>query len=149
MKKHSWSHLSSQQIGRYAEYYTKMEFTLLGLDVYTAEVDDRGIDFVVRTPAGRHFDIQVKSVRERGYVFSRKKHFQLRPNLLMAFVPFREREEPSLFLISSESWCRPNALFRDRDYEGLKSAPEWGLNVSKKNLPLLEPYRFSEVVITL
>jgi len=30
----------------------------------------------------------------------------------------------------------------ERNYEGKKSAPECGLNISMKNLPLLEPYRF-------
>jgi len=35
-------------VGRYAEYYVKMEFTLHGFDVYSAaEVDDKGIDFVI------------------------------------------------------------------------------------------------------
>ena len=26
-------------------------------------------------------------------------------------------------------------------YEGLKSKPEWGLNISKKNMPIIEPHR--------
>jgi len=40
-----WSKLSTLQLGRYAEYFVKMEFTLHGFDVYSAEVDDKGIDF--------------------------------------------------------------------------------------------------------
>src|SRR3990170_2253645 len=48
MKKHAWSELNSLQIGKYAEYFVKMEFTQYGFDVYSSEVDDRGIDFVVR-----------------------------------------------------------------------------------------------------
>src|SRR5262245_19891966 len=43
-----WSHLSDQRLGKYAEYYTKMEFTLHGFDVYGAEVDDKSIDFLIR-----------------------------------------------------------------------------------------------------
>ena len=145
-RRYDWSRLNRQQIGRYAEYFTKLEFTLHGSQVYTAEVDDRGIDFVVRTEDGKHYDIQVKSLRERGYVFARKEHFQLRDNLCMAFVLFREGVEPDLYLIPSTAWKRIDPLFRDREYEGLKSAPEWGLNVSKKNFPLLEEYRFATVV---
>lgn len=31
---------------------------------------------------------------------------------------------------------------RDYDQEGQKSKAEWGINLSKKNLPRLEAYRF-------
>jgi len=39
MKKFDWGQLKSLQLGRYAEYFAKMEFTLLGFDVYEPEVD--------------------------------------------------------------------------------------------------------------
>ena len=44
----NWSELSHLQLGRYAEYYAKMEFASFGYDVYTSEVDDHGVDFVAR-----------------------------------------------------------------------------------------------------
>ena len=44
----SWSNLNHMQLGKYAEYYAKMEFTSYGYDVYTSEVDDHGVDFVAR-----------------------------------------------------------------------------------------------------
>jgi hypothetical protein len=44
--------LTSLQVGRYAEYFVKMQFVLLGCDVYAAEVDERGIDFVLRRGPG-------------------------------------------------------------------------------------------------
>ena len=69
MEKYDWSRLTHLQVGRFAEYYVKMEFTLYGFDVYQAEVDDKGIDFVVRKGHDRCFDIQVKSVRGFNYVF--------------------------------------------------------------------------------
>jgi hypothetical protein len=34
-----WSKLSALQLGRYAEYFAKMEFASYGLEVYTTEVD--------------------------------------------------------------------------------------------------------------
>ena len=40
--------LTGSKIGKYAEYFVKMEFTQFGFDVYSSEVDDGGIDFVVR-----------------------------------------------------------------------------------------------------
>jgi hypothetical protein len=48
--------------------------------------------------------------------------------------------------VGSKTWKRPNALFVNRNYEGLKSEPEWGLNLSRRNLPLLEPYEFEQVI---
>ena len=46
VNKYQWSRLSPLQVGRYAEYFVKMEFTLHGFAVYSAEVDDKGIDVV-------------------------------------------------------------------------------------------------------
>ena len=65
---YNWKKLNSLQLGKYAEYYVKMEFTLYGFDVYTAEVDDKGIDFVIRRNE-KYYDLQVKSVRENNYIF--------------------------------------------------------------------------------
>ena len=47
-----WSELSAMQLGRYAEYYAKMEFTSYGFDVYTSEVDDHGVDFIAKSKDG-------------------------------------------------------------------------------------------------
>ena len=43
-----WTKLNNLQLGKYAEYFAKMEFAKYGLDVYTSEVDDHGVDFVVK-----------------------------------------------------------------------------------------------------
>lgn len=72
-----WSKLKSMQLGQYAEYYAKMEFTTYRYEVYTSEIDDHGVDFVVKAP----------------------------------------------------------------DKPGQKSKPEWGINYSKKNKYLIEPYK--------
>ena len=55
MPKKNWSELSKQQIGRYAEYYAKMEFASYGFEVYTSEVDDHGVDFVAKLPNSNRF----------------------------------------------------------------------------------------------
>ena len=61
-----WSKLNSLQLGRYAEYFAKMEFASYGLEVYTCEVDDHGVDFIVKDKKGRFCEIQVKSLRNKG-----------------------------------------------------------------------------------
>jgi len=149
MNRYNWSRLNHLQIGKYAEYFVKMEFALWGFDVYSSEVDDRGIDLVVRKDDITYYDVQVKSIRGYNYVFFPKDKFQPRHSLLAAVVILVEGEPPVLYLIPSEAWGEPNVLLADRRYEGKKSKPEWGLNISRKNMPLLEQYKFDRVVKNL
>ena len=146
MERYDWSRLSSLQLGRYTEYFVKMEFTLYGFDVYTSEVDDRGIDFVIRKGYHRYYDIQVKSVYKSKYIFFPKHKFELRDNLFAAVVIFADCEAPRLFLIRATVWEQVNALIVSRDYEMKKSKPEWGLNLSRRNYDLLAEYSFEKVV---
>jgi hypothetical protein len=147
--RYSWKALNRQQVGAFAEYFVKMELTMLGFQVYSTEVDDRGIDFVVRYEKGPFLSIQVKSIREKGYVFMQKDKFDLSPDLYLALVILDEGLEPRLYLIPSEDWREPNALLVDRDYIGKKSKPEWGLNLSMKNQGMLEKYSLSKMASKL
>jgi len=146
---HDWSRLNHLQLGRYAEYFTKMQFVLLGLDVYTAEVDDRGIDFVVRQEPDRYWDVQVKSVRKLNYVFMRKDVFPLRSNLLLALTLFEDGRAPDQYIIPASRWTAPDGLFVDREYEGGVSKPEYGLNLSRKRLPDLDPFRLANAAVNI
>src|SRR5438132_13979639 len=110
MGRYSWSRLNKLQVGRFAEYFVKMEFALYGFEVYTAEVDDRGIDFVARYGSGGFYEVQVKSVRGGGYVFMQKSKFPLKPDRLLALVLLEEDQPPDLYLIPATSWQTPNAL---------------------------------------
>lgn len=147
-----WIELNNLQLGRYGEYFAKMEFASYGLDVYTSEVDDHGIDFVVKNKSGKFFEIQVKAIRleKTGYVFMRKDRFDIsQDNLLLMLLLFKEGKMPKSYLIPSKEWVIKNDLFRDREYEGLKSKPEYGLNISKKNMTLLEQYSFENIILNV
>ena len=151
MGKYEWSQLTTLQVGKYAEYFVKMEFTLHGFDVYTSEVDDKGVDFVVCDDSREHYyDVQVKSVRNLNYIFFRKEYFVLRENLLAAVVMLADSKPPELYLIPSNVWLQPNSLFVSRDYgPPKKSKPEWGLNLSQRNYPLLAAFSFDKTVDSL
>ena len=69
----NWTQLKSLQLGKYAEYFAKMEFASYGCDVYTSEVDDHGINFIVKDKRGRFCEIQVKAKSGTGYVYVEKK----------------------------------------------------------------------------
>jgi hypothetical protein len=143
-----WSKLTHLQLGKYGEYYAKMEFAKAGFDIYSAEVDDKGIDFVVRNERGKYFEIQVKSIRKKSAVFMRKKVFQPRTNMYLALLIFEEAL-PSFALIPSIDWENTNrpVFLVDRNYDGKKSAPEFGINISVPSLIEIERrYSFAGAV---
>ena len=140
-----WSTLNHLQLGRYAEYYAKMEFASYGFEVYTSEVDDHGVDFVAKLPCENNFlEVQVKAVRNYGYVYITKaKMPKLSDNRFVCYLNFTDGKLPDVFVIPASVWEKPNSIFVDRPYDkpGQKSAPEWGIQISKKNYHLLAPYR--------
>ena len=155
MPSKKWSELTGLGIGRYAEYYAKMEFTSYGFEVFTSEIDDHGVDFVAHHPKDKtYFEIQVKSVRDFNYVFIRKDKMSspsggtLPSNRIVCLLRFEENELPEVYLIPAKAWENPDALLKDKDYEGQKSTPEWGLNISRKNLKLLKKYEIEHQMKT-
>jgi hypothetical protein len=159
MERYNWDDLTSLPVGKYAEYFVKMEFTMLGFDVYTSEVDDKGIDFVIRKnikgtnqETNRYYDVQAKSIRntKTKYVFMPKDKFDVNDgNLMLALVVFTNGKPPELFLIPSKDWKNSNCLLVGYDYEGKKSAPEWGVSITNKSMPILMNYLFDEVIYQL
>jgi len=142
----TWADLNHLQTGRYGEYFAKMALVRAGFDVFSPEVDDRGIDFVLRVDrdAPRYYDVQVKTVRSKNaYVFMRKDKFRLTPNLLLALIILEAGSEPEMYLIPAGAWRDAKPPFADRPYDGKKSAPEYGLTVSPSTMVALEPFRFS------
>ncbi len=137
--------LNPMQPGKYAEYYAKMEFASYGFEVYSSEVDDHGVDFVVKVPGTYSFyEVQVKSIRNYGYVFIPKSKMPvLTTNRLVCYIHFIENQMPYIFVIPAAAWAEPNAVFVDRNFDkpGQKSKPEWGINISKKNYAMLDVYK--------
>ena len=141
----NWSKLNHLQLGRYAEYYAKMEFASYGFEVYTSEVDDHGVDFVAKLPGeNRYYEVQVKSVRDYGYIYMAKSKMpELSEDRLVCYLHFVDGQLPDVFVIPAIAWKNPNEVLVDRKYDkpGQKSEPEWGINISKKNYNLLDEYK--------
>lgn len=141
----NWSKLNHLQMGRYAEYYAKMEFASYGFEVYTSEVDDHGVDFIAKLPGeNKFFEVQVKSVRDYGYIYMAKSKMpELSEDRLVCYLHFIDGQLPDVFVIPATAWKNPNAVLVDRKYDkpGQKSEPEWGINISKKNYILLDEYK--------
>jgi hypothetical protein len=148
----TWSALSAQQLGRYGERIAHLEFSAHGFDVYVPDVDDRSVDFVVRSATRRFIEVQVKSLRNRGYVFMRKRLFQPHEDLHVVLLVFADGRQPDIYLIPSKTRLASPlpAGFSSRGYgPGLKSEPEWGLQITAKSRVLLEEFRFDHAVARL
>ena len=82
---------------------------------------------------------------QRQLHFYAEKKFELREHLYLALGLLSDGQLPELYLIPSTDFRKKNSLFANHDFEGLKSRPEWGLNISKKNMSLLKPYLFENI----
>lgn len=151
-ERHQWTRLNHLQLGRYAEHIATMRFIEAGLEVYTTEVDDRGIDHLVRYAPGRCLEIQVKAVRNRNVTFVLKKHLgstpeeveqRLRSGYCMAFFLFEDGYEPDFFLIPGYAWLSPNALLQDNAAGDRTYGPNFQLNPTTRARAILDRYRFS------
>lgn len=147
------NHLQKLPFGKYGEYFAKMEFIKHGFDVYSTEVDDKGIDFVVRKKLGekelsKFFEIQVKSINKdkNKYPFMLKKVFRPRKNLYLALLVFVNNTEPIFALIPSLDWkLHKHDFLTDRDYPRGKSEPEFGVNISNASLKIIQSeYAFED-----
>jgi hypothetical protein len=143
-----WNKLNRLQLGKYAEYYAKMEFASYGLDVYTSEVDDHGIDFIVKDKRGIFNEIQVKSLRDKGYTFMQQEKFNLNnKELYLVLMIFEEDRIPNIYLISTKAWNNKNNMFIIRNFDkGQKSKPEYGVNITNSNKEELEKYKFEYII---
>lgn len=147
------------QVGRIGEYWIKLVLTIYGLDTYYSDVDNKAIDFVVRLDNSKHIDIQVKTIRLKSssYVFITKgdkdhkswSNYDInRNNLYLALLILTDDIYPEAYLIPATMWLSSECIFSNKNYSerNLKSKDEWGLNISRKNLALLEPYKIGEQV---
>ncbi len=99
-----------------------MEFTKAGFDVYTSEVDNKGIDFIIRKNETEYFDIQNKSIRfpRTNYIFMQKNKFIPKINLLLSLTIFEEKKELMILIIPSLDWInKKHSALVDRNYENL------------------------------
>lgn len=147
-----WSReeLTTQKLGTFGEYYAKMELASYGMSIYTSEVDDHGIDFVAETQKS-FLKFQVKSIRTSTtkYVFILEKNFDISDeSLFLYLILLTDNEHPKSYIIPASAWKgrSDSKLFV---YRGNYDKPEYGLNLSKKNIAELKPYSLENMVKNL
>lgn len=143
-----WSraNLTPQKVGAFCEYYAKMALISYGVNVYTSEIDDHGIDFVAECRKG-FLKFQVKGVRGLSQVFMEKEKFDVEDDtMFLILLLLVDGEEPDMYVIPASAWRRESSVFVSHDYLEKKSRPDYTVNVSKKNLPELEKYRVENML---
>ena len=111
-------------------------------------MDDHGVDFIVKDKNGVFNEIQVKSLRNKGYTYMKQEKFNLdNKRLYLVLIIFEEDKLPNIYLISTEAWNNKNNMFIIRNFDkGQKSEPEYGINITNSNKELLEKYRFEYMI---
>lgn len=89
--------------------------------------------------------VVVRSSRNRNYQFVLKETVMSYPTWAMALAHYLDgQDEPDRFFIPHWAWQDEDiASLTDHDYAGLKSKPEWGINLSKKKYHILNPFRWT------
>lgn len=129
-------------LGAAGELLVASRIALFGYQVYRPLADDRGVDLVVDVGDGQHAMVQVKSAHPGSYIFMKKSTFALKPWVTVGVVVFDADHDvwPQVFLIPATEWSTPVSPLVSRDYEGKKSAPEYGLNLRANWRRELEPW---------
>lgn len=132
---------------RQARDFVADELTRLGLEV--SVVDPNQATLRVRS-ARREIEVQVRSLRRRSDPAYWPKHrFQARADLYAALLVAQPGAPVRTYLIPSNTWLGAGPPFVNRGYEDGVSDPEWGINVSARALPALEPFELARVAAAL
>lgn len=142
-------------VGEFGAQLVRLNFTVNEIDTFIPLIDDKAIDFIARINERSYYDIQVKTIRltKERYFYETKVKWghTIRPNLLIAFVILQANKAPTILLIKGSNWTDEssnNKIFANRDYEGKKSLPEWGLTINVKNLEYLAGKYDIDMVLT-
>ncbi len=146
MGRYNWHNLNKTELNVCVKSYIKQEFIRMSFNVHVCNLSRRATGLIVRKTNGRDYTVQIRSIRRLHYTYFLKDDFKLMDDLLAAIALCYEGKEPQLYLIPSTAWRKPNALLVDRDYIDKESKPEWGLNLSEKNLQLLDQFTFAKMI---
>lgn len=145
MKKNLYN-MSNIELSKYAKEFFKARLESLGFNL--VDINLGNVDACVKTK-DKYYKFKVKSIRKpsTGYIKIKKKDVDIDDeSLFISTILFYDTGISDIFLIPAADLENDNDLFRNRDYHNLKSTPEWGLNVTEKNMDILNQYKISKVL---
>jgi hypothetical protein len=163
-----WFSMTAADFGREAAREVSRAFAVAGFERYEPVTDQHGIDLVVRRQnVGAAFRaIQVKGVRWRvlsskgtrganPYVFVTDNKMSGVDYVVVVLVTEAgilrpDPPTPEVFLVPDSAWkgpgVGPRQLLTHRTYAGLRSAPEYGINIAKRHMPALRRFSWSHMI---
>ena len=138
----SWTRLGRSDLIAFGRNLVSERIEQLGCAVTPppSPVDGR---LSVRTTTGRSLEVFVSTQRIGGYTFWTKRRLQPAIDRIAVLVLLSDAPVPELYLVPSTEWLDARAPLTDRDYEGRKSEPEYGIEITSSTVPLLARYNWS------
>lgn len=140
--------LNTIQKGSFGEAFARMAFTLERFEVYSSEYDDRGIDFVARSPSGIFYVVQVKTTDPKSNPFIFQSKFQRESNFIFAAVRINNRCLPELYVARGTDW-EEHGGFLHFNPSGGKSGPYYEMRFATKHASERLHFEFSRYVKAL
>jgi len=140
----TWGALTKNEVGKLGTDIAQARFIAEGFEIHLPDGASVRTRFAIRRARGRLYDVRVRTCRlPRGnYTFFTKRSLELADDRLVVLVLLEDGRPARAYVIPSTAWRSPSSLLVDRDYEGLKSEPEWGIQLSGRSMALLDDFDF-------
>lgn len=85
---------------------------------------------------------------DKNYTFVAKTEIpDLSSNIMIALVEWINDKPSNLYFIPMSEWRNPDlTILKDRNYEGLKSKPEWGIDINQTNKHELNQFLANKII---
>jgi hypothetical protein len=140
---HEWSGLAGTDLIAFGKDIVARKLERLGCMV-TPPSNPRDGKLAIRTRAGRRVEVFVSTQRVGGYAFWTKRRLQPSDQRFAVLVLLGDNPGPGVYLIPSLDWSDASPPLTDRDYEGGKSEPEYGIEISESSVPMLRRYAWTD-----
>jgi len=138
-----WSRLGGTELIAFGKDLVTDRLKRLGCKV-SQPTNPRDGKLVIHTRAGRRLEAFVSTQRVGGYVFWTKRRLKPSEHRFAVLVVLGDEPEPDLYLVPSLEWADASPPLTDRDYEGGKSEPEYGIEISASSVTLLRRYAWTD-----
>lgn len=100
--------------------------------------------------AGEKYQIKMRTYNGNYNFISKNELPELKDNIFVAVVYWIQNKPSKIFLCPTTLWKDDtNGIFKEKNYEGLSSGAEWGINLTENKISLLEEYEFSKMIAKL
>jgi predicted RNase H-like HicB family nuclease len=147
--KNDWNRLTRLQKGAFGEQYAKMLFTRHDAEVYSSDIDDRGIDFVARFPGSEFYEVQVKTVTNMNLAYINEDKFKRSDRFLVVLIRLEQSKEPKMYVFRGNEWDSKDGLLKYKPYTNAKSQPAYEIHLSQGRIQQMGKYRFEKRVAEL